>query len=163
MNDTARRTALDPIGLTRQLCEIESTTYHEGAVGDFLAEFLAERGWEVEKTPVPQPADERARARDGTYMPGPGTVARSGFLHAHGYGAAVHSFQRGCGVHVWAWSFRRQGHHCRAGCRGRGAARGGVSDWIALCIGRRARFGGRQGRESCAEGQPLSDQRRAYG
>jgi len=49
--------ALDPIGLTRELCEIESTTYHEGAVGDFLAEFLAGRGWEVEKTPVPQPPE----------------------------------------------------------------------------------------------------------
>ncbi len=48
---------LDPIGLTRQLCEIESTTYYEGRVGDFLAEFLAGRGWEVEKTQVPQPAE----------------------------------------------------------------------------------------------------------
>jgi acetylornithine deacetylase len=57
MNDASTRTALDPIGLTRQLCEIESTTYHEGAVGDFLADFLAGRGWEVEKTPVPQPAE----------------------------------------------------------------------------------------------------------
>ena len=45
------------MGLTRRLCEIESTTYHEGAVGDFLAEFLAGRGWEVEKTPVAQPAE----------------------------------------------------------------------------------------------------------
>jgi acetylornithine deacetylase/succinyl-diaminopimelate desuccinylase-like protein len=48
---------LDPIGFTRRLCEIESTTYHEGAVGDFLAEFLAGRGWAVEKTPVEQPAE----------------------------------------------------------------------------------------------------------
>jgi acetylornithine deacetylase len=48
---------LDPIRLTRELCEIESTTYHEGAVGDFLADFLAGRGWSVEKTPVPQPAE----------------------------------------------------------------------------------------------------------
>ena len=47
----------DPITWTRQLCEIESTTYHEGAVGDFLAEFLAGRGWEVEKTPVEQPPE----------------------------------------------------------------------------------------------------------
>ena len=46
---------LDPIEFTRRLCEIESTTYHEGAVGDFLADFLALRGWSVEKTPVPQP------------------------------------------------------------------------------------------------------------
>jgi acetylornithine deacetylase len=46
--------ALDPILFTKQLCDIESITYHEGAVGDFLAEFLARRGWSVEKTPVPQ-------------------------------------------------------------------------------------------------------------
>jgi acetylornithine deacetylase len=48
---------IDPIRLTRELCEIESTTYHEGAVGDFLADFLAERGWAVEKTPVEQPPE----------------------------------------------------------------------------------------------------------
>jgi acetylornithine deacetylase len=48
---------IDPIGLTRQLCEIESTTYNEGAVGDFLADFLAGRGWEVEKTQVEQPRE----------------------------------------------------------------------------------------------------------
>lgn len=48
---------LDPISFTRQLCAIESTTYHEGPVGDFLAEFLGNRGWVVEKTPVPQPAE----------------------------------------------------------------------------------------------------------
>jgi acetylornithine deacetylase len=48
---------LDPIRLTGQLCEIESTTYHEGAVGDFLAGFLVRRGWHVEKTPVAQPAE----------------------------------------------------------------------------------------------------------
>lgn len=50
---------LDPIVFTRQLVDIESTTYHEGAVGDFLAEFLAGRGWNVEKTPVPQPEESR--------------------------------------------------------------------------------------------------------
>ncbi|HUX45031.1 MAG TPA: M20/M25/M40 family metallo-hydrolase [Terracidiphilus sp.] len=41
--------------MTRELVEIESTTYQEGAVGDFLADFLAGRAWQVEKTPVPQP------------------------------------------------------------------------------------------------------------
>lgn len=51
---------LDPIRFTRQLCEIESTTYHEGRVGDFLEDFLAERGWVVEKTSVPQPAESAA-------------------------------------------------------------------------------------------------------
>jgi acetylornithine deacetylase len=48
---------LDPIQFTRQLCEIESTTYSEGRVGDFLERFLSGRGWVVEKTPVPQPAE----------------------------------------------------------------------------------------------------------
>ena len=56
-NDTSVRTSLDPVGLTRQLCEIESTTYHEGAVGDFLADFLRARDWQVEKTPVEQPTE----------------------------------------------------------------------------------------------------------
>ncbi|HEY1897213.1 MAG TPA: peptidase dimerization protein, partial [Terracidiphilus sp.] len=51
--------ALDPIRLTRELVEIESTTYYEGAVGDFLAAFLEDCGWEVEKTPVPQPPESR--------------------------------------------------------------------------------------------------------
>jgi acetylornithine deacetylase len=49
--------SLDPVRLTRQLCEIESTTYHEDAVGDFLASFLGARGWAVEKTPVVQPLE----------------------------------------------------------------------------------------------------------
>jgi len=48
---------LDPIQFTRELVNIESTTYHEGAVGDFLAGFLSLRGWGVEKTPVPQPPE----------------------------------------------------------------------------------------------------------
>lgn len=48
---------LDPVRFTRQLCEIESITYCEGAVGDFLADFLSSRGWDVEKTPVAQPAE----------------------------------------------------------------------------------------------------------
>jgi acetylornithine deacetylase len=48
---------LDPIQFTRELVNIESTTYHEGAVGDFLAGYLVTRGWEVEKTPVPQPEE----------------------------------------------------------------------------------------------------------
>jgi acetylornithine deacetylase len=59
MNERLPVDPIDPVQLTRELCEIESTTYHEGAVGDFLADFLAGRGWEVEKTPVPQP-DENA-------------------------------------------------------------------------------------------------------
>jgi acetylornithine deacetylase len=59
---------LDPIQLTRELVEIESTTYHEGAVGDFLEEFLSGRGWAVEKTAVPQPGESlQAGARWNVY------------------------------------------------------------------------------------------------
>jgi len=57
MNEPSKLLPFDPIGLTCRLCEIESTTYHEGAVGDFLAEFLEGRGWEVEKTAVAQPVE----------------------------------------------------------------------------------------------------------
>jgi acetylornithine deacetylase len=65
--DASGHAPLDPIALTRQLCEIESTTYHEGAVGDFLAAFLTARGWQVEKTPVPQPPDGAAGPRWNVY------------------------------------------------------------------------------------------------
>src|SRR5512135_2980706 len=58
---------LDPIRLTRELVEIESTTYQEGAVGDFLANFLAGRGWNVEKTSVPQPLDGGSGPRWNVY------------------------------------------------------------------------------------------------
>ena len=57
MTDCPPAHPIDPIRFTRALCEIESTTYHEGAVGDFLADCLAGRGWAVEKTPVPQPPE----------------------------------------------------------------------------------------------------------
>ena len=152
---------LDPLGLTRQLCEIESTTYHEGAVGDFLAEFLAGRGWEVEKTPVPQPRRARWRAALERVRRTERADAGSGFFHAHGHGSAVHSFQRGCGVSLWPRGLRREGNYCGASCGRRSAARGGVSDWCVVCIGRRARFGGREGGQPQAQGQPISDQRRA--
>jgi acetylornithine deacetylase len=48
---------IDPIRLTRDLVEIESTTYYEGPCGDFLEGFLGSRGWDVEKTAVPPPTD----------------------------------------------------------------------------------------------------------
>jgi len=62
---------LSPIALTRQLCEIESTTYHEGPVGDFLAAFLAARGWAVEKTPVPQPPESASTSARWNVYAGP--------------------------------------------------------------------------------------------
>jgi acetylornithine deacetylase len=57
MSDCYKAQPVDPVKLTKSLCEIESTTYYEGPVGDFLADFLCQQGWEVEKTPVPQPPD----------------------------------------------------------------------------------------------------------
>ena len=65
---------LDPVRFTQQLCDIESTTYFEGRVGDFLADFLSSRGWAVEKTPVPQPPESPGKGERwnvfGT-IPGP--------------------------------------------------------------------------------------------
>ncbi len=46
---------IDPIDLTRRLVDIESTTYHEGPVGKFLADLLGRGGWLTERQPVPQP------------------------------------------------------------------------------------------------------------
>ncbi len=59
---------IDPIDLTRKLVNIESISYHEGAVGAFLAEFLAAERWAVEKMPVTQP--------DPKLFPGAGTDER---------------------------------------------------------------------------------------
>jgi acetylornithine deacetylase len=46
---------IDPIQLTRQLVDIESTTYHEAPAGEFLAELLAGLGYAIERQQVPQP------------------------------------------------------------------------------------------------------------
>ncbi len=50
---------LDPLDLTRRLVDIESLTYNEGAVGLWLDEFLAGRGFTTERTAVPQPAQSK--------------------------------------------------------------------------------------------------------
>ena len=46
---------IDPIALTRRLVDIESTTYHEAAAGAFLAEYLEQLGYAIERQPVSQP------------------------------------------------------------------------------------------------------------
>jgi acetylornithine deacetylase len=51
---------LDPVQLTRSLVDIESITYNEGAVGVFLADFLAHRGFAVERMPVEQHKESRS-------------------------------------------------------------------------------------------------------
>jgi acetylornithine deacetylase len=60
--------AIDPIQLTKQLVDIESTTYHEAPAGEFLSHYLSSIGWEVERQPVPQP--------DPAKTPGGGTGPR---------------------------------------------------------------------------------------
>ncbi len=52
---------LDPVQLTRRLVDIESLTFNEGAVGRFLAGFLEERGFCVERMPVEQSASSHRR------------------------------------------------------------------------------------------------------
>ena len=47
--------AIDPVDLTKQLVNIESTTYHEGPAGVFLHEYLTSQRYEVERMPVDQP------------------------------------------------------------------------------------------------------------
>jgi len=65
--------SFDPIQLTRRLVDIESITYNEGAVGTFLAEFLAERGFAVEKMQVEQHRESRSTSdRFNVYACAPG-------------------------------------------------------------------------------------------
>jgi len=59
---------IDPIQLTKQLVDIESTTYHEAPAGEFLHPYLESLGWEVARQPVPQP--------DPAKTPGGGTGPR---------------------------------------------------------------------------------------
>ncbi len=47
--------AIDPIQLTRQLVDIESTTYCEGLAGAFLHDYLTSQRYQVERQPVAQP------------------------------------------------------------------------------------------------------------
>ncbi len=50
--------AIDPIQLTRDLVNIQSTTFHEGVAGAFLSNFLEEQKYDVERTAVAQPDRE---------------------------------------------------------------------------------------------------------
>jgi len=57
--------AIDPIQLTKQLVDIESTTYHEAPAGEFLAEYLAAQGCIIERQPVAQPHHEHPGSGKG--------------------------------------------------------------------------------------------------
>jgi acetylornithine deacetylase len=59
---------IDPIQLTKQLVDIESTTYHEGVAGAFLHEYLSSQRYAVERMAVAQP--------DPSLTPGGGSGER---------------------------------------------------------------------------------------
>jgi acetylornithine deacetylase len=59
MSPISKIPALDPVALTRQLIDIESITYNESAVGQFLADFLRGRGFHVETMPVEHARESR--------------------------------------------------------------------------------------------------------
>ena len=65
---------IDPVELTRKLVAIDSTTYHEGECGQFLADLLSRLGWQVDRMPVAQP--------DRVRTPGGGTGDRFN-VYAH--------------------------------------------------------------------------------
>ncbi len=74
---------VDAIDLTRQLVNIESTTFHEGRIGAFLYQYLEGEGYEVERTLVAQPDPAKTRGairshgqdeRFNVYAAPPGTT-----------------------------------------------------------------------------------------
>ena len=86
---------LDPIALTRRLVDIESLTYNEGAVGEYLDTFLRERGFAVERMAVAQPTPSHYSGPRFNVYAGNGGPARCRAFHAHGYGASFYSQPRG--------------------------------------------------------------------
>jgi len=55
--------AFNAVDLTRRLIDIESITYNECAVGEFLAEFLQSRGFSVETMPVAQDRESQCQGQ----------------------------------------------------------------------------------------------------
>ncbi len=79
---------IDPIALTRLLVAIDSTTYQESEVGEFLARYLAEQGWAVERMEVPQPDPARTPGggsgpRFNVYGTQPGVETTAVVLSTH--------------------------------------------------------------------------------
>ena len=64
---------IDPVLLTRELVDIESTTFHEGQVGDFLARRLERDGYAVERMSVAQTGTTGAGARFNVFATKGGT------------------------------------------------------------------------------------------
>jgi acetylornithine deacetylase len=58
---------IDPVQLTKDLIDIESTTYYEAPAGEFLDTYLTVLGWVIERQPVPHPDPART---PGAIRPG---------------------------------------------------------------------------------------------
>ncbi len=123
---------LDPVDLTRRLVDIESITYNEGAVGEYLDGFLRERDFAVERTAVPQPAQSRFSGPRFNLYAGDGErpdVVLS--THMDTVPPFIPSKEDDL-FRLWTGGLRRQGNYCRASGGRRAAARGRGGDWIAV-------------------------------
>ena len=120
--------AIDPIQLTKQLVDIESTTYCEGPAGVFLHEYLTAQRYAVERMPVEQPdractpgaGNRRALQR---LRRAPRRHARRRAFHPHGHRPSILRRQRGRRVPLRPRLLRRKGHHRRADRRRRSPPR----------------------------------------
>lgn len=74
---------VDVLALTRELVKIESTTYNEAAVMEFVAGWLRKREWLVETMEVPQPAESGSSARRCNVYAGPQTGVPDLVLSTH--------------------------------------------------------------------------------
>ena len=115
--------SIDPIALTRELVDLESTTYHEGALGLYLAELLKAAGFAVETMPVSQPDHLKTPGRGegerfNVYATMPG-VKPSVVLSTHmDTVPPVFPLERRRTVPLWTRHLRCEGHYCRTDCGG---------------------------------------------
>jgi len=65
---------IDPIQLTRELVNIESTSYNEGLAGAYLFDLLSQQKYAVEKMPVPQQDPSSTGERFNVYAALPGVT-----------------------------------------------------------------------------------------
>ncbi len=74
---------VDVLALTRELVKIESTTYNEAAVMEFVAGWLRAREWAVELMEVPQPTESGIAAKRWNVYAGPQTGVPDLVLSTH--------------------------------------------------------------------------------
>ena len=154
---------LDPIALTRRLVDIESLTYNEGAVGEYLDAFLRERGFAVERTAV-RAAHANSRYSGPRFNVYAGNGERPDVVLST-HMDTVPPFIPSSEDDLFLYG--------RGACDAKGiiAAQvaaaerlreAGVAVALLFVVGRGARFGGSAVGQSASQGQPFSHQRRAH-